>query len=316
MTTEAGSGGLPVVPFRQFLLKIHRSCNLSCDYCYVYFAADQSWRRRPASMTVDIVRQTADRIAEHAREHRLPMVRVILHGGEPLMVGKAHLEELLTVLAERLAPEVEVRCSMQSNGTLLDEEFLALLHGHRVGVAVSVDGSPAAHDRHRRFADGRPSHARGVGRYADAMESDRDMLRRTRRVFGDGHPRTLSAANNLAVSEFLSGDRQAARDTDREMLKQRREISGPDHRSTLNSATNYARPTGGRGVPGSAEAHRGHAQAQPASARTRASDHPPRLPRSRDPVPPTGRPRGGVRPDERHLRTGPERAGPPVSRPL
>ncbi|UUU26386.1 FxsB family cyclophane-forming radical SAM/SPASM peptide maturase [Streptomyces sp. DSM 40750] len=160
MTAEAGSGGLPVVPFRQFLLKIHSLCNLSCDYCYVYFAADQSWRRRPGVMSLDTVRQAVDRIAEHAREHRLRTVRIILHGGEPLLVGKEHLDELLTVVAERLAPVVEVRCSMQSNGTLLDERFLALLRRHRVGVAVSLDGSPTAHDRHRRFANGRPSHAR------------------------------------------------------------------------------------------------------------------------------------------------------------
>ncbi|MEU6804349.1 FxsB family cyclophane-forming radical SAM/SPASM peptide maturase [Streptomyces neyagawaensis] len=160
-TTEAGSGDAPVVPFRQFLLKVHSLCNLSCDYCYVYFAADQSWRRRPGAMSLDIVRQAADRIAEHAREHRLPAVRVILHGGEPLLAGKAHLDELLTVLTERLASSgVEVHCSMQSNGILLDEEFLTLLHRHRVGVAVSLDGTPAAHDRHRRFAGGRPSHAR------------------------------------------------------------------------------------------------------------------------------------------------------------
>lgn len=159
-TTEAGAAALPIVPFRQFLLKIHSLCNLSCDYCYVYFAADQSWRRRPGVMALDTVRQAVDRIAEHAREHRLPMVRIILHGGEPLLVGKAHLGELLTVVAERLAPEVEVRCSLQSNGTLLDHDFLELLLRHRVGVAVSLDGSPAAHDRHRRFANGRPSHAR------------------------------------------------------------------------------------------------------------------------------------------------------------
>lgn len=160
MMPEAESGGLPAVPFRQFLLKIHSLCNLACDYCYVYFAADQSWRGRPAAMSLDIVRRTVDRIAEHAREHRLPMVRIILHGGEPLLVGKAHLGEMLAVIAERLAGVVEVRCSMQSNGTLLDEDFLALLRRHRVGVAVSLDGSPAAHDRHRRSVNGRPSHAR------------------------------------------------------------------------------------------------------------------------------------------------------------
>ncbi|QOV41289.1 FxsB family radical SAM/SPASM domain protein [Streptomyces ferrugineus] len=141
-------------------MKIHSLCNLSCDYCYVYFAADQSWRQRPSMMPLDTVRRAADRIAEHALEHRLRSVRIILHGGEPLMVGRTHLSELLTVLHERLDPVVPFHCSLQSNGTLLDTNFLELLLDHRVDVAVSLDGAPAAHDRHRRFSDGRPSHPR------------------------------------------------------------------------------------------------------------------------------------------------------------
>ncbi|MGW2420082.1 FxsB family cyclophane-forming radical SAM/SPASM peptide maturase [Streptomyces sp. NPDC001709] len=153
-------GDTPGVPFRQFLLKIHSRCNLACDYCYVYFAADQSWRERPGVMALDIVRRAVDRIAEHAKEYRLPFVRVILHGGEPLLVGKRHLADVLGLLHDRLAGVAEVHYSLQTNGTLLDEEFLDLLLGHRVGVAVSLDGSPAAHDRHRRHADGRPSHHR------------------------------------------------------------------------------------------------------------------------------------------------------------
>ncbi|MER6085147.1 FxsB family cyclophane-forming radical SAM/SPASM peptide maturase [Streptomyces sp. NPDC001833] len=156
----AEPGCPPGVPLRQFLLKIHSRCNLSCDYCYVYFAADQSWRERPVVMSLDTVRRAADRIADHALEHRLPSVRVILHGGEPLLAGRKHLSELLGILHERLDPVVRFHCSLQTNGTLLDTGFLELLRDHRVEVSVSLDGSPAAHDRHRRFGDGRPSHPR------------------------------------------------------------------------------------------------------------------------------------------------------------
>src|ERR1043166_2879062 len=31
-------------PFREFVLKVHSRCNLTCDYCYIYEMADQSWR--------------------------------------------------------------------------------------------------------------------------------------------------------------------------------------------------------------------------------------------------------------------------------
>ena len=39
------------VPFRQFILKVHSRCNLSCTYCYVYEMADQGWPRLPRQMS-------------------------------------------------------------------------------------------------------------------------------------------------------------------------------------------------------------------------------------------------------------------------
>ncbi len=146
------------VPFRQFLLKIHSRCNLACDYCYVYHSADQSWSRKPQRMEPATVARLADRIAEHARAHRLPDVRVILHGGEPLLVGPRALDALLATLSDRLGAEVRQRFSVQTNGVLLDQEMLDVLLRRDVRVSVSLDGSRRAHDRHRQFADGRGSH--------------------------------------------------------------------------------------------------------------------------------------------------------------
>jgi uncharacterized protein len=51
-----------------------------------------------------------------------------------------------------------VSVTVQTNGILLDGRFLDLFHRHRARVGVSLDGGRAAHDRHRRFADGRGSH--------------------------------------------------------------------------------------------------------------------------------------------------------------
>ncbi|WP_327679923.1 FxsB family cyclophane-forming radical SAM/SPASM peptide maturase [Kitasatospora sp. NBC_00458] len=148
-----------MVPFRQYLLKIHSRCNLACDYCYMYEAADQSWRDRPRRMAVGTARRTARRIAEHADRCGLDEVGVILHGGEPLLVGAGHLDELLGELASS-APRV--RFSLQTNGLrLLTEPALwEVLHRYRVGVGVSLDGAAADHDRHRRFRSGAGSWAR------------------------------------------------------------------------------------------------------------------------------------------------------------
>ncbi|MFD0524781.1 radical SAM protein [Paractinoplanes durhamensis] len=83
------------VPFREFVLKIHQRCNLACDYCYMYEHADQSWRERPRTMSDEVRDATLARMATHARDHDLPRVRIVLHGGEPLLYGTARLAEFV-----------------------------------------------------------------------------------------------------------------------------------------------------------------------------------------------------------------------------
>lgn len=85
-------------PFRQFVLKVCSRCDLACDHCYVYEQADQSWRSQPKVMSERTVSTAAERIAEHARQHFLPEVRVVLHGGEPLLAGPARLRLICTEL--------------------------------------------------------------------------------------------------------------------------------------------------------------------------------------------------------------------------
>jgi len=157
----APSAGQQSVPFRQFLLKIHSRCNLACTYCYMYEAADQSWRQRPRVMAPETVRRAARLMAEHAREQELSQVHVVLHGGEPLLVGADRLEELLGMVREALAGVAVPRFTMQTNGIRLAEDprLLPVLDRHEVRIGVSLDGTPAGHDRHRRRADGSGSHA-------------------------------------------------------------------------------------------------------------------------------------------------------------
>jgi uncharacterized protein len=152
------SGHRPV-PFREFVLKIRQRCNLACDYCYVYELADQSWRHRPAAMAPDVLRATADRIREHAETHGLDRVTVVLHGGEPLLAGRAGLEEIIGELRGRVGGVCEIDFSTQTNGVLLDEAMLRVLGAHRVRVGVSLDGTEGDHDRHRRYRNGRGSSA-------------------------------------------------------------------------------------------------------------------------------------------------------------
>jgi uncharacterized protein len=148
----------PLVPLSQFVLKVHSRCDLACDHCYVYESADQSWRGRPMTITDEVISRTADRIAEHASSHRLGTVQVILHGGEPLLAGRARLRRVATELQSALRGVCNLDLRIHTNGVSLDEEFCELFAEHNVKVGISIDGDRTANDRHRRYADGRSSY--------------------------------------------------------------------------------------------------------------------------------------------------------------
>jgi Arylsulfatase regulator (Fe-S oxidoreductase) len=157
--TPAIRAPVPLHPFRQFIVKLHSRCNLACDYCYVYSMADQRWRTRPRSMDDRVVKQTAARIGEHARRYQLNSIDVILHGGEPLLAGPTVIAQAVRDIRAAASADTTVRVTVQTNGTGLDTRFLRLFADLDIRVSVSLDGDQTAHDRHRRFADGRGSHA-------------------------------------------------------------------------------------------------------------------------------------------------------------
>src|SRR5580700_6797586 len=100
-------------PFCEFIVKIHSRCDLSCDYCYMYEMADQSWRDQPRSMSPETVQLTAWRIGEHARSHHLPDVTLILHGGEPLLAGRDLISRLVTATRRSAGPGTTVNAVVQ-----------------------------------------------------------------------------------------------------------------------------------------------------------------------------------------------------------
>ncbi|MFJ3770795.1 radical SAM/SPASM protein FxsBH, inactivated beta-hydroxylase extension form [Streptomyces sp. NPDC090075] len=149
-------------PLRQLVLKIHSRCDLLCDHCYVYQHADQSWRSRPTFIRPETVRSVADRLAEYVQARSLESVSVILHGGEPLLVGPARLRDICARLTRTLSPLTTLDLRMHTNAVTLNRRHLDVCREFGVRVSVSLDGDRAANDRHRLDRRGRSSHDRVV----------------------------------------------------------------------------------------------------------------------------------------------------------
>jgi uncharacterized protein len=142
------------------ILKIASRCNLNCSYCYVYNHEDDSYLDRPGLMRDEVLDAALARLAEHCGNHG-HSVSLLLHGGEPTLVGRARFGEIVARSREVLGPSLR-RISMQTNGVLVDSAWSKLLVDLRVDVSVSIDGPRLIHDATRVDHQGRGSYDRVV----------------------------------------------------------------------------------------------------------------------------------------------------------
>jgi uncharacterized protein len=153
--TNSTAKGQDVGHVATAILKVVQRCNLNCTYCYVYNRGDDSWKDRPNFIGLDVVHQLAVRVAEHCGRYGMDRFTIELHGGEPLLLGKVRMQRLINTLRSECGA-VDLRFTMQTNGLLLDEEWLDLFDKNQVSFGVSLDGPP-------EFADTRRVMRRGGG---------------------------------------------------------------------------------------------------------------------------------------------------------
>lgn len=142
MSVRGGSAGL----LDTVLLKVASRCNLDCSYCYVYHMGDDSWRDQPKQMSDGVLTKVAERLAAQFERQDRPF-SVVLHGGEPLLLGVERLDRFCGTLRDAMPHPCGIH--IQTNGVLLSDQMIDVLVRHDVGVSVSIDGSRAVHDRFR-----------------------------------------------------------------------------------------------------------------------------------------------------------------------
>lgn len=119
---------------------------------------DQTYQGRPAIMSNEVVEASARRLSDYARQAGLKNINVALHGGEPLLAGKEKIQFLVNTFRKMFASDIECEFSLQTNGVLIDDDWVSLLGGLDVKTAVSLDGTAAVHDSKRKNHAGHGSH--------------------------------------------------------------------------------------------------------------------------------------------------------------
>lgn len=132
-------------------------CNLRCDYCY-YLEKEKLYPApgHGAMMMDDRVLETF--IRQYIESQTTPAVLFTWHGGEPLLRDRSYYEKIIA-LERRYARGIRVDNAIQTNGTLLDDDWCRFFRDNGWLVGLSVDGPEDLHDRYRRTAGGGPSFA-------------------------------------------------------------------------------------------------------------------------------------------------------------
>ena len=128
------------------LIKVASRCNINCTYCYVYNMGDSGWMEMPNHISPETTQAVAKALHELTRIQDRPFA-VVLHGGEPLLLGPKKLDRVLSELRSSVPSE----CSfgLQTNGILIDYEALNICFKNKTTVSVSIDGPKYVHDRGR-----------------------------------------------------------------------------------------------------------------------------------------------------------------------
>ncbi|MDP1710328.1 MAG: radical SAM protein [candidate division WWE3 bacterium] len=126
-------------------------CNLRCSYCYN--ATEFRKHDRIPMMTIRLVEQLHERVPELGTNR----VTIIWHGGEPLIRGTDFYEEVVSIqkrLTEKF-PGLRIRNDIQTNATLLTEEWAQFFVTNGWSVGTSLDGPKSLHDAFRVDARGK-----------------------------------------------------------------------------------------------------------------------------------------------------------------
>jgi len=128
-------------------------CNLNCEYCFYLekqglFSPGEQYR-----MSDDVLSAF---ITNYITSQPTPTVEFVWQGGEPTLLGIDFFKRVIE-LQKPFVGQKTITNSLQTNGTLLTDEWCSFLRKNNFMVGISLDGPKEIHDRYRRDRKGNGS---------------------------------------------------------------------------------------------------------------------------------------------------------------
>ena len=130
------------------------ACNLDCRYCY--------YLRKSTLPNGPVSGRMSDEVLETFIQKYIQGVtgnEVVFswQGGEPTLLGLEFFHKIVALEKKHAKPGQRIQNDLQTNGTLLTEEWCAFLKENRFLVGLSIDGPKKLHDLYRVTTSGQPT---------------------------------------------------------------------------------------------------------------------------------------------------------------
>ena len=140
-------------PLYVMLKPVGAVCNLACEYCY-YLEKARLYKETPKHVMSEKLLEKF--IEEYINSQTMPQVLFTWHGGETFMRPISFYKKAIE-LQKKYANGRTIDNCIQTNGTLLTDEWCKFLKENNFLVGVSIDGPQEFHDEYRRNRQGQPS---------------------------------------------------------------------------------------------------------------------------------------------------------------
>jgi uncharacterized protein len=161
------------------------TCNLACSYCF-FLDKELLYPNSKFRMSEESLEAYIQQLIE---THRSSQVTVAWQGGEPTLMGVDFYRKAIEYQEKYRVPGMTFENTMQTNGTLLDDEWCQFFKENNFLIGISIDGPRHLHDAHRVDKGGAPTFdkvMRGL-RLLQKHGVEYNILVTVNRVTGD-HP--------------------------------------------------------------------------------------------------------------------------------
>jgi uncharacterized protein len=167
-------------------------CNLDCKYCF-YLEKEKLY---PGKSNFRMTDQVLDLyVRQYIQSQNVPEINFAWQGGEPTLMGLDFFRRIVE-LQQKYANGKKITNAVQTNGTLLDDDWCEFFSANNFLIGLSIDGPRELHDRYRVDKKGKPTF--------DAVMRGLSLLKKHKAEFN-----TLCVVNRLnsqkplEVYEFL-----------------------------------------------------------------------------------------------------------------